>query len=95
MDRDILLLLLGAGIAFITTLSGIVLTVVLQHVLVLREDRIRRERERIARERVKDQQVQRVSTSAVRLPLPARPPLREGIFAAAAPKPIYRMQPTD
>lgn len=95
MDRDILLLLLGAGIAFITTLSGIVLTVVLQHVLVLREDRIRRERDRVARERVRDQQVQRVSTSAVRLPLPSRPPLREGILAPAAPKPIFRMQPTD
>ena len=96
MDRDIILLLLGAGIAFITTISGIVVTVLLQHYLLLREDLIRRDRDRLEREQVQQKHVQRVSTSAVRLPLPSRPPLREQrLELMPVAKPIFRVQPTD
>jgi len=77
MDRDIILLLVGAGIAFVSSISGIGTTLVLQHHLTLREDLIKRERELAARKNVKEQAELRVSSTAVRLPLPSRPPIRE------------------
>jgi hypothetical protein len=57
MDRDILLLLIGAGIGLVGGAAG----AVIQHFLSLREDRIKRERDREKEEQARKEEYGRIS----------------------------------